>query len=85
MRVLGWTKREAGSLKPSGSRGLGTSLLVCGMATRDISSGLLAAVIAFAVVRATTLRDLGAALVVVALSRLDDSPFHPDHGCNSIN
>ena len=84
MRVLGWTKRDAGSLKPSGSKGLGTSLLVCGTATRDISSGLLVPVIAFAVVGAAALGDLGLALVVVA-GRLDDSAFHADHGWNVIN
>jgi len=41
-------------------------------------------VIAFAVVRAAALDDLGPALIVVA-RRLDDSPFHPDHGWNVIN
>jgi hypothetical protein len=79
MQVLGCTKREAGSLNPSGSSGLETSLLVCGTATRDINSGLLVPVIAFAVVRAAALDDLGSALIVVA-RRLDDSPFHADHG-----
>jgi hypothetical protein len=82
--VLGWTKRDAGSLNPSGSSGLGTSLLVCGTATRDIGSGLFVPVIAFAVVRAAALHDLGPALEVVA-RRLDDSPLHGDHGRNVIN
>src|ERR1700737_2376627 len=81
IRMLGWTKRDAGSLNPSGNSGLGTSLLVCGMAMRDISSGLLVPVIAFAVVRAAALDDLGPTLVVVA-RRLADSPFYRDHGRN---
>src|SRR2546423_13901498 len=85
MRVLGWTKREAGTLKPSGSSGLGTSLLVCGTATGGIGSGLLVPVIAFAGVRAGALGDLGPTLIVVAPRGLDGSPFRPDHGCNSIN
>jgi hypothetical protein len=85
MRVLGWTNRDAGSLNPSGNSGLGTSLVVSGTATRDINRGLLVPVIAFAVVRATTFDDLGPALIVVASGRLGASPFHPDHGCNSIN
>src|SRR6267378_5015075 len=83
IRVLGCTKREAGSLNPSGNRGLATSLLVSGMAIRDISSVLFVRVIAFAVVRAGALGDLGLAPIVVA-RRLDDSPFHPDHGCHCI-
>src|SRR6266550_7630564 len=85
MRVLGWTKRVVGTVKPSGSSGLGTSLLVCGTATGGIGSGLLVPVIAFAVVRAAALSDLGPTLVVVAGGALDASPFRPDHGCNSIN
>src|ERR1700680_2125990 len=76
--VLGWTQSVAGNVNPSGNSGLATSLSVCGTATRDISSGLFVPVIAFAVVRAAALHDLGAALVVVARS-LDASPFHPDH------
>src|SRR5207248_5305649 len=83
IRVLGWTKREAGTVKPSGSSGLETSLLVCGTATGGIGSGLLVPVIAFAVVRAAALGDLGPTLVVVARRGLDASPFGPDHGCNS--
>jgi hypothetical protein len=82
--VLGWTKREAGSLNPSGNSGLETSLSVCGTATRDITRGLFVPVVAFAVVRATALDDLGAALEVVA-GRLDDSPLHCDHARNVIN
>src|SRR5437879_1604381 len=85
MRVLGWTKREAGTLKPSGSSGLGTSSVACGTATVAISAGLLVPVIAFAVVRAAALGDLGPTLVLVARRGLDASPFRPDHGCHSIN
>jgi hypothetical protein len=54
------------------------------MAIRDVTSGLFVPVIAFAVVRAPALGDLRLALIVVA-RRLDNPPFHPDHGCNSIN
>jgi hypothetical protein len=85
MRVLGCTNRDAGSLNPSGSSGLGTSLLVWRTASRDISSGLLVPVIAFAVVGATALGQLGPALVIIAGGHLDASPFHPDHGSDSIN
>jgi hypothetical protein len=42
-------------------------------------------VIAFAVVRAAALDDLGPALELVSLGYLDTSPVHPDHGSNSIN
>ena len=46
---------------------------------------LVVPVIAFAVVRAGALGDLGAALVVVAVCGPDSLRVHPDHGCNSIN
>jgi hypothetical protein len=85
MRVLGCTNRDAGSLNPSGSSGLGTSLLVWRTASGDISSGLLVPVIALTVVGATAFCGLGLALVVVASGHLDASPFHPDHGSDSIN
>jgi hypothetical protein len=87
MRVLGWTKREAGSLNPSGSNGLATSWVVCGTATfDDISVGLFVPVIALAIVGAGALGDLGpAGLIVVSLAKLDAARFHADHGSHSIN
>jgi len=43
-------------------------------------------VIAFAVVRASALRDLGpAGLVVVAFTKLKAAGFHADHGSHRIN
>src|SRR3979411_2841906 len=86
MRVLGCTKREAGSLNPSGSNGLATSGLVCGTATVAIRVGLFVPVIAFAVVGAATFRDLGpAGLVFVSLAKLNRLPFHGDHGSHDIS
>jgi hypothetical protein len=86
MRVLGWTKREAGSLNPSGSNGLATSWLGFGTATFDISVGLFVPVIAFAVVRAAALGDLGpTGLVVVPIAELNAAYFRGDHGSHDIN
>ena len=59
-------------------------MLVCGTAMRDISCVLVVPVIAFAVVRATALDDLGPALVLVA-RRLDDPAFDAHHGSDCIN
>jgi len=86
MRVLGCTKREAGTFTPSGNSGLATSRSVCGIATFDIRVGLFVPVIAFAVVRASALGDLGpAGLVVVAFTKLKAARFHADHGSHRIN
>jgi len=86
MRVLGWIKREAGSVKPSGNKALATSRSVGGMATVLIACRLLVPVIAFAVVGATALNRLGAAgLVSVDLARLGALAFHLKHGSHSIN
>src|ERR671923_308814 len=83
IRVLGWTKRDAGTLKPSGSSGVGTSRSVLGSATPLMR--LLVAVVAFAVVRATALGRLGPARLVVVAGRPDCPPFHFDHGSQPIN
>src|ERR1700682_325671 len=86
MRVLGCTKREAGTLNPSGSKGLATSWLVCGTATFDIRAGLFVPVIAFAVVGAPALGDLGPArLIVVSLAQLNAASFHAEHESHDIN
>jgi len=86
MRVLGWMKRDAGSLNPSGSNGLATSWLVCGTATFDIRVGLFVPVIAFAVVRAPALGDLGpTGLIVVSVAKPQAARFHVDHGSHDIN
>jgi hypothetical protein len=85
MRVLGWTKREAGSLKPSGSNGLATSCVVCGTATFDITVWLLVPVIAFAVVGAPALGDLGpAGLIVISVAKLKAIRFQAHHGGHDI-
>jgi len=86
MRVLGWVNREAGTLKPSGSKGLATSRSVGGMTTVLIAGRLLVSVIAFAVVGTAALRSLGTAgLVRLELDRLRASAFHFKHGSHSIN
>jgi hypothetical protein len=85
MRVLGCTNREAGTLNPSGSKGLATSWLVCATATFDIRVGLFVPVIAFAVVRAAALGDLRPGLIIVAVAKLNAEGVHPDHGSHDIN
>jgi hypothetical protein len=85
MRVLGWTKRDAGSLNPSGTNGLATNWSVRGTATFDIRVGLFVGVIPFAVLRAPTLCDLGpAGLVVVPVVKQQAARFHVDHGGHDI-
>jgi len=85
MRVLGWTKREAGSLNPSGNNGLATSWSVCRTATLDIRVGLLVPMIAFAVVGAPALGDLGpAGLIIIAVAKLNPVRFHAHHGGHDI-
>jgi hypothetical protein len=82
MRVLGCTKRDAGTLKPSGSRGLETSSPgpdpLC--ATEPL---LLVSVVTFAVIRATTFDGLRPELPFATLDRLS-TPFHVKHGSQTI-
>src|SRR5438132_511441 len=86
IRVLGWMKCEAGSLKPPGNKGLATNCLVCGTATLDIRVWLFFPVIAFAVIRTRALGDLRpAGLIVVAIAKLNAACFHADHGSHDIN
>jgi len=52
----------------------------------DISVGLLVPVIAFAIVGAPTLGELGpAGLIVVSAAKLHAAWLHVDHGSHDIN
>src|ERR671934_1402257 len=86
IRALGWMKRDAGTLNPSGSSGEATRRSVVGTATRFMEWSLFVPVVAFAIVGTAAFRGFGATrLVVIEFGHLAHSPFHANHGSKPIS